>query len=90
MNLQEALYALGDTTEDIARNLQLLRLQGRRNNPLTCPVSRYLRLCGIRRPSVSMSNIMYEGSQILPTPDAVSEFVRLFDAGKYPQLVRYQ
>lgn len=89
MNLQEALDTLGNSTEDIVLTLQFLQLKGRMRDPLTSPVSRYLHLCGIRKPSVSMSNIMYGDRQILPTPDAVSEFVRLFDAGKYPQLVRY-
>ncbi len=92
MNLQEALNALGNTTENIALTLQSMHIQGKRNNPLTCPVSLYLLLHGIRNPSVSMSNIVYDADQdrrIIPTPDAVSEFVRLFDTGSYPQLVRY-
>lgn len=87
----EKLEALGD---DPAAKLSELGIRGKRRNPFSCPLARYLLREGATRPSVGVdlkrsgTTVGEVGAMyvILPKESPVARFRLDFDNGKYPDL----
>lgn len=89
MNLREALEALGNDTEAVARTLVDKGIHGFRKHPYHCPVSNYLRSCGFKSVNVGTQKV-YVGEGVSSysqdLPSAVSRFIIFFDEGLYPEI----
>lgn len=87
--LTAALKALGDTPDAVADTLRALGITGVRRSHRTCPVARYL--SEVFGPDVSvgrdMSHVRVNGVIAeTTTPQPVTQFISLFDNGRYPDL----
>jgi hypothetical protein len=91
----ELLQGLGETAEEVAANLQVKGIRGDVMNAKTCPVSQWLKANGADRVATSTYSIYLHNPQVgnglfndshVNTPKAVEEFIRMFDAGKFPAL----
>src|SRR4051812_9702205 len=91
--LDEAVSALGDTAEGVAKTLRSRNFTGRPGIAADCPIAHYLEAClGNVDPHVLATRIDVAGTAghrivVTPTP-AVLAFVDAFDHGRYPDLVR--
>lgn len=90
-----ALRKLGETTEDVYRNLAAGGHSGVPSFADLCPVAHYLRsvLSDQYQYSVFVSTVVSDGRStqhhvIVPTPGPVFGFVRRFDDGEFADLVR--
>lgn len=82
------LYALGDTVGDVAYTLRQLGVTGRKAKADRCPVANYLRdYAGVERPAVGPGTFIDAAGFVRGMPLAVSQFIRMFDAGGYPDLI---
>lgn len=93
--LHDELVTLGETADEIAKALKAYGVTGYRRNPTDGPIASHLWAVltaeGFRRVRVSVNEdlirVETDGCQIdFPTPPAVQEFIRRFDAGAYPEL----
>ena len=98
MDLKEALAALGDDADMVARTLRQKGIRGKKCWPTRCPIARYLqaacrtefvtvgRRTAITYPGELLSFAL-RGRQQENLPQAVSDFTRRFDhEGMYPYL----
>lgn len=82
------LAALGNTPGDVAYTLRQLGITGRKVWSDRCPVANYLRdYAGIERPAVGPTTFTDVAGSVRYLPSAVGQFVRMFDAGVYPDLI---
>lgn len=92
MSLKEFFGALGPTSEKIAYNLQQIDARGVCKDPRLCSMAVALAKARITWPwaHVHENAVRFHDIQILDfhgMPEPTSEFIRDFDAGKYPFLV---
>lgn len=82
------LYALGDTVEDVAYTLRQLGVTGCKAKADQCPIANYLRdYAGVERPAVGPGTFTDAAGFVQGMPPAVSQFIIMFDAGGYPDLI---
>lgn len=80
------LIELGDTAEAVALQLEQLGIRGTFNSR-SCPLVHYLEAQGYNHVQISPYHFQYDDYQdILPL--AACAFVRCFDAGHFPKLIR--
>jgi hypothetical protein len=81
-HIYQILQELGTDPATMSAKLVELGIKGKRGSPTHNPIAHYLWRFDIKGYiSVSQVNIRAEG-QLLPTPDHISEFIRLFDKGE--------
>jgi hypothetical protein len=91
--IADLLDGLGDTADAIAERLAEAGITGQRTEAASCPIAHYLRHAEPRISHVDVFGTVIEvdtsdgDSVILATPDAVHEFVSLFDTKRYPYLL---
>ena len=93
IELRELLELLGDDADAIAVFLIQHGFHGWRGVGEECPLANYLKLNGVAEPAVDAQTLTYlhEGCFVtLELPDAVQDFVMLFDDGAYPELETYR
>lgn len=82
------LAALGNTPGDVAYTLRQLGITGHKVEADRCPIASYLRdYAGIEWPAVGPGTFTDGSGFVRGLPLAVSQFVRMFDAGVYPDLI---
>lgn len=88
----QLLQGLGDTAEEVASVLQIKGILGNRLAARSCPISRFLQTSGAGKVASCSDNIYlyntdtFSGEYFIP-PTGVTEFIRMFDAGKFPALI---
>lgn len=87
MNAQDLLTKLGSTADEIASTLQSMDVKGRRGNFHSCPLFNYLTGQGKKVWLVGQCRISLSDESV-STSDACADFIRAFDGGNYPNLVR--
>ncbi|MEV6341818.1 hypothetical protein [Actinoplanes sp. NPDC051851] len=91
-----AIYALGDTAEEVGQALLSGGWLGRRRAVASCPVARYLTVVvpGVVDAIVGSSGLtvhLIGGDDIeIALPSAVAGFVLAFDVGVFPELMAEQ
>jgi hypothetical protein len=86
MDIEQDLKALGDTTDQIADTLQGLGIKGHREQSYGCPIYRYLQSKGHAIGSVGYHYISIVAQSSFYMPSLITDFIRSFDHGKYPDL----
>lgn len=87
--VRRTLQKLGKTPEEVAKTLEQLKITGSPRRAEHCPIANYLEAELHRPASVGKATASVLGNNFtitLTIPRAISEFVRDFDQGKYPQL----
>lgn len=91
LSLAEALAALPDTADGIAAHLTALGIRGVRFDGCNCPVTNYLTGLGFDGIDVDETRVRRRTeprrSERVAASDAMSNFVRRFDRGEWPELV---
>lgn len=93
LTLDQALAELPDTADGIADRMRALGIKGFCGDAYNCPVANWLLRPGSGFAGASVGDVRIEvcdadsGFEDEPTPPAVAEFVRRFDAGVYLDLV---
>lgn len=92
LSLAEALAALPDTADGIARFLDEQGITGRPKHNFCCPVANYLkRTANVVDPAVDagfVEGFAENGEEVVcGTSEAVADFVLRFDLGAWPELV---
>lgn len=89
--LQDDLFALGDTSEQVAETLRAKGCKGKRICCYDCPVFHYLSSLGFVSPMVDDNYASCLDTNDYRTymelSDGVAEFVNAFDAGEFDDLV---
>jgi len=94
MTLQEAIDTLRSLDlSDIRTLLQSHECKGKQGVSVDCPISKYLQKLTVKQISVTTCiarTIPYLGSdeERSGLPESVSYFIRHFDAGDFPELIR--
>jgi hypothetical protein len=101
MNQSEALAllnSLGDTPEQVADSLLAQKITGVPGSSILCPISYWLRSRGVINAHTNKIMIkIYQWNKagpvsipediiIRPLPEAISQFINMFDQGKFPNL----
>lgn len=83
------LHQLGNSSQAIATSLRLANIMGKRHRPYACPINNFLLSIGYRNTRAGSHCIAvdYKTGEKLLTPPAIADFIRAFDAGKFPELV---
>lgn len=81
------LALLGNSPSDIAAALRERGIKGQMWEAVRCPLARFLSDELGQRCLVSAPWIVVGGKNEHSTPASVAEFIRHFDAGKWPELV---
>lgn len=86
-----ALEELGDTPEEIRESLGRMKIRGSAGNPIDCALARFLgrrfgEAFGVGG-SLSVSEAVRWPGASCELPHACNEFVRKFDAARYPELL---
>lgn len=88
-HLTNLLERLGNTAEEVAESLRAKSCTGYPRASFSCPVANYLRE-QLPDTTVSVgSGSSLAGSQRVRSPSGVSDFVRAFDNGLYPDLSKH-
>lgn len=93
MTLNDAIVALGTTSEEIANKLRQLGIKGYRRRARACPIATYLAACGYHDAYVGAGVSMYDSTNPLSDytevyvslPPVVQQWARDFDDGKFPE-----
>ena len=88
-HIEAALAKLGGNPLDIADKLLGMNCQGMPRAPGKCPIAQYLLLKfpGIQWLRVGITNGGWKGGEF-DVPSAARKFVRAFDDGYYPNLIK--
>jgi hypothetical protein len=101
MNQSEALAllnSLGDTPEQVADSLLAQKITGVPHSSVLCPISYWLRSRGVINAHTNKFMIkIFQWSKVgsvsipediivRPPPEAISQFIKMFDTGKFPNL----
>jgi hypothetical protein len=86
MDIEQDLKALGDTTGQIADTLQGLGIKGKRETSTRCPIYHYLKSKGHDVSSVGFYYACIVSQSSFYMPSLITDFIRSFDHGKYPDL----
>lgn len=84
--LREVLGRLGNTADEIAESLAAKACKGRQGSPSSCPIANYI------KDQFPQSQVHVEArhsdlnGKCTSHTYAVEQFIRDFDAGRYPQL----
>jgi hypothetical protein len=89
----EVLDRLGKNADQVAESLNVAGITGRPADPCECAVSRYLESLGFESVAVMNSEFGYsvetsEDFHTIGDEGPVADFIRAFDDGQYPHLVR--
>src|SRR4051812_27745866 len=79
---------LGSTAAEVAGNLELIGIKGKRKDPEACPLAQFLTTCGFFAVNVDATFINWtdhEGRKAMMTP-WLHDFVVAIDNGNYPAL----
>jgi hypothetical protein len=89
VNIEQAIASLGDTIDNVFYTLQSAGVKGERGEATSCPIAKYLGAIYPAFMQVCESHVTVAGSRIhtYPFPDHISEWIRRFDAGYYPEFV---
>lgn len=85
-----ALAELGDTPDKVADSLKAQGIKGYCCDGTHCPVGKYLNGKFPRKKLHASATHICDhtfGARLVQTPRAIAVFVRLFDEGKYPDLI---
>jgi len=85
-SLYQALAILGSSADEVADRLYEMGFRGRPFDSGDCPMTRYLSETIHLKVSVG-TDLVEIGPFCYPLPEPCSEFIHLFDAGKWPLLV---
>lgn len=86
--LTSVLRELGETVDDVARNLRECHVRGYRCNCAECPLAAYLvKAHGSWRVTVTHDGITADGVGV-KTPAVLADFMDAFDSGHYDELHR--
>lgn len=96
--IERALGELGYNADEVAKTLQMKGIQGCTSDDFRCAVAEYLRAeCqpprNEHREDVSVgagTAYLYATGVVIPLPDAVADFVEMFDQGLYPNLIKHE
>jgi hypothetical protein len=87
MDTLELLVSLGNTADEVAASLTKLDMKGKVNNFHKCPIFNFLKANGKPVRLTGAWGISLVDEKIDP-PKACSDFIRAFDARKYPNLIK--
>lgn len=84
--LQRLLEELGPNIAEIRATLQRFGIRGRRGSPRENPIAEWLRHEKVPGDiTVTQANTR-ANDRLWQTPDLISDFIRLFDKGEFPEL----
>lgn len=94
--VENLLRELGDTPEKVAGTLRQANVRGKIDSVTSCPVAKYLKSRLGRTYTVGVglnyvdvwADLGEKKTASVELPESVKQFIRNFDAGRYPDLVQ--
>lgn len=88
--INKLLCELGSNSREVANVLLHMGIRGKRGAGECCPITVFVRRQGYRAYVNATSLYLIDGDnwQRIPLPEVCSQFIKDFDAGAYPYLVK--
>jgi len=94
-SLPDLLSGLGSNADEVAEKLAEAGITGEINEPCSCAIAAFIKSSGYQDAVVGKNddNSFYveaadEGEHLIGYAGPIPDFIRAFDAGAYPHLVR--